>query len=88
MKPEELQKIKDYWFGDDCLGYSLPERIRRAVDDIGLLTTALEQAEIEERMELDKKMIVVEVSGGNVTDVQRVANYLVIDWDDKKVYQG
>ena len=87
MEPEELQKIRDYWFGDDCLGYSLPERIRRAVDDIGLLTAALEQAEIKGRNKRDKKIIVVEVSGGNVTDVQRVANYLVVDWDDKKVYR-
>ena len=88
MKPEELQKIRDYWFGDDCPGCSLPERIRRAVDDIGILTAALEQAEIKERNEIDKTMIVVEVSGGNVTDVQSVINYLVVDWDDKKVYKG
>ena len=88
MKPEELQKIRDYWFGDACPGYSLPERIRRAVNDIGILTAALEQAEIKDRNEIDKTMIIVEVSGGNVTDVQSVINYLVVDWDDKKVYKG
>ena len=42
MNSEKLQEIRDYWFGDVRLGYSLPERIRRAVDDIDILTTALE----------------------------------------------
>jgi len=88
MNSEKLQEIRNYWFGDACLGYSLPERIRRAVDDIGILTAALEQAETRERNEIDRTMIVVEVSGGNVTDVQSVINYLVVDWDDKKVYKG